>query len=52
MIHTCTLDYNAKGCPRGTFTCDTCGFVYTRVGPETCAEDAYRIGEVKQRGAL
>lgn len=52
VIHTCTLDYNAKGCPRGTFTCDTCGFVYTRVGPETCAEDAYRIGEVKQRGAL
>lgn len=52
VIHTCALDYNAKGFPRGTFACDTCGFVYTRVGPEACAEDAYRIGEVKQRGAL
>lgn len=52
VIHTCALDYNAKGFPRGTFACDTCGFVYTRVGPDTQPDAVYRIGEVKTRGPL
>jgi hypothetical protein len=45
------LDFNHKGLPRGTFTCD-CGFVYSRIGPDNTQEDLYRIGEVKVRGEL
>jgi hypothetical protein len=46
------LDYNAKGFPRGTFACRACGFVYSRVGPDTQPHDLYRIGEVKERGLM
>jgi hypothetical protein len=45
------LDFNHKGLPRGTFACD-CGFVYSRIGPDTTPEDLYRTGEIIARGEL
>lgn len=46
------LDYNHKGLPRGTFTCTTCDFIYSRIGPDSTADDLYRIGAIKDHGAL
>lgn len=51
-ISVCEVDYNSKGFPRGTFTCAICGFVYSRIGPDTQPDDLYRIGEVKARGLI
>lgn len=51
-IQVCEVDYNSKGFPRGTFTCAICGFVYSRIGPDTKPGDHYRIGEVKARGPI
>lgn len=51
-ISICEVDYNSKGFPRGTFTCDVCGFVYSRVGPDTSPDDCNRIGEIKERGPV
>jgi hypothetical protein len=50
-IQVCEMDFSHKGLPRGTFACD-CGFVYSRVGPDTRPEDRYRIGTVLARGAV
>ena len=46
------FDYNHKGLPRATFTCTVCGFVYSRIGPDTSDDDLYRIGAIKDHGAL
>lgn len=35
--------------PIGTFTC-SCGFVYSRRGPDRIEEDKYRIGKIKDFG--
>jgi len=51
-IPVCEVDYNSKGFPRGTFTCAICGFVYSRIGPDTQPHDPYRVGEVKARGPI
>jgi hypothetical protein len=50
-IQVCEMDFNHKGLPRGTLACG-CGFVYSRVGPDTCPEDRYRIGTVLTRGVV
>ncbi|WP_083517306.1 TnsD family Tn7-like transposition protein [Alicyclobacillus shizuokensis] len=42
---------NKKKSPIGTFTC-SCGFVYTRKGPDTNEDDKYRIGRIKTLGAV
>jgi hypothetical protein len=42
---------NNTGKPVGTFSC-TCGFVYSRVGPDLKNEDKYRVGRIIQFGPL
>lgn len=37
--------------PVGTFTC-SCGFIYSRRGPDSSAEDRYRIGRIKNFGPV
>ncbi|MBY0025613.1 TnsD family transposase [Priestia aryabhattai] len=37
--------------PVGTFTC-SCGFIYSRRGPDMSKEDKYKIGRVKDFGAV
>ncbi|MCL1632123.1 TnsD family transposase [Sporolactobacillus sp. CPB3-1] len=37
--------------PVGTFTC-SCGFIYSRRGPDHSIEDRYKIGRVKQFGLV
>lgn len=51
-ISSYELDYNNKGLPRATFTCTTCSFIYSRIGPDTTEEDLYRIGAIKDHGSL
>lgn len=50
VIHhiTITRDYKSTN-PIGTLEC-SCGFVYTRKGPDQSKEDKYRIGRVKAFG--
>ena len=38
-----------KGKPIGTFSC-TCGFTYTRTGPDTSTDDLFRLSKVKSFG--
>jgi hypothetical protein len=42
---------NRRGKPRGEFFCD-CGFAYTRIGPDTSAEDRYRFDSVLSYGNI
>lgn len=51
-IPACALDYDSKGFPRGTFDCEVCGFVYTRVGPDVDQNQQFQIGRILQRGAV
>ncbi|THF77822.1 hypothetical protein E6C55_15920 [Cohnella fermenti] len=44
-----TRDYETRGIPVGTFSCD-CGFVYSRRGPDTDKDDCYKIGRIKNFG--
>lgn len=44
-----TEDYKTR-VPVGTFTC-SCGFVYSRKGPDKTEKDKYKIGRVKCFGA-
>jgi hypothetical protein len=37
--------------PIGTFTC-SCGFIYTRRGPDENEEDRYKVGRIKQFGQV
>jgi len=37
--------------PIGTFTC-SCGFIYSRTGPDKCEDDIYKIGRIKQFGGV
>ncbi|MBU7006890.1 TnsD family transposase [Phosphitispora fastidiosa] len=37
--------------PVGTFSC-SCGFIYSRRGPDRTLEDCYRIGTIKQFGPV
>jgi hypothetical protein len=45
-----TYDNKTKQ-PVGTFSC-SCGFVYSRSGPDKVEADAYRIGRIKRFGAV
>lgn len=51
-ISGCALDFDSKGFPRGTFGCEVCGFVYTRVGPDVDQNQQFQIGSIRQRGAV
>lgn len=50
VIEQCSLtrDYNT-GLPVGTFSC-TCGFSYSRCGPDQKESDRYKIGRIKSFG--
>jgi len=50
VITKCEISrgYKTKA-PVGTFKC-SCGFIYSRRGPDTCVEDRYRIGTIKNFG--
>lgn len=41
-----------SGKPIGTFSCRCCGFVYSRIGPDQCQDDAYRYSRVESYGSL
>lgn len=43
-----TPDYKSRK-PVGTFKC-SCGFIYSRKGPDLSKDDKYRIGKIKQFG--
>jgi hypothetical protein len=43
-----TEDYKTR-VPVGTFTC-SCGFIYSRKGPDKCDKDRYRVGRIKNFG--
>lgn len=45
-----TEDYKTKA-PVGTFTC-SCGFVYSRKGPDKTERDRYKAGRIKCFGAV
>ena len=50
VIEQCSLtrDYDT-GLPVGTFSC-TCGFTYSRCGPDQKESDRYKIGRIKSFG--
>ncbi|MEK5490740.1 TnsD family Tn7-like transposition protein [Paenibacillus sp. FSL R7-0297] len=50
VIEECAISRCSKtGRPVGTFQC-SCGFVYSRTGPDQSYEDKYRIGRIKEFG--
>jgi hypothetical protein len=52
VITSCeiTRDYKT-GLPVGTFSC-SCGFIYSRKGPDKTIEDNYKIGRIKVFGPV
>ncbi|QQE78484.1 TnsD family transposase [Alicyclobacillus sp. SO9] len=51
-VETCTVTRDYKlGVPVGTFTC-SCGFIYSRRGPDQVETDRYRYGRIKQFGPV
>ncbi|MDH6372521.1 hypothetical protein M2444_004334 [Paenibacillus sp. PastF-3] len=52
MIGSVKITRGSKtGKPVGTFTC-SCGFVYSRTGPDDRESDRYQIGRVKEFGVV
>lgn len=55
VINMCLITDNLvkrkTGRPRGIFSCE-CGFVYNRVGPDSCEEDRYRVDSVESYGLV
>ena len=45
-----TDDYKTR-LPVGTFSCE-CGFVYSRKGPDKVSGDRYRVGRIREFGAV
>ncbi|TQR08009.1 hypothetical protein FG382_22030 [Psychrobacillus lasiicapitis] len=53
IIKDCIVTSGSKtGKPVGTFTCENCGFSYSRTGPDASEDDKYRIGRIKKFGAV
>lgn len=51
-IDVCEMDFDHKGFPRGTFTCE-CGFTYSRVGPDSgFHRNTPEMGHAKAPGQL
>lgn len=52
LINTCSIkeDYKTKK-TIGTFEC-SCGFIYSRSGPDITEEDKYKIGAIKDYGVV
>ncbi|WDL98838.1 TnsD family transposase [Alicyclobacillus sp. ALC3] len=52
VVEDLSIRYDSKiKKPIGTFVC-SCGFVYSRKGPDTSADDKYRVGRIKVFGAV
>ncbi|CAM3937884.1 TnsD family Tn7-like transposition protein [Cohnella lubricantis] len=52
MISSCEITRCSKtGLPVGTFSC-TCGFVYSRKGPDQSIDDRLKIGRIKNFGEV
>jgi len=52
VVEDLSIRYDSKiKKPIGTFTC-SCGFVFARKGPDTSADDKYRVGRIKAFGAV
>lgn len=51
VITDCKVHWGTQGYLVGTFTC-TCGFVYSRRGPDEKEEERYKIGQIKSYGPL
>lgn len=45
-----TADFKTRQ-PVGTFAC-SCGFVYSRKGPDRLSDDQYKVGRIKQYGHI
>ncbi|WP_281884160.1 TnsD family Tn7-like transposition protein [Paenibacillus sp. YYML68] len=51
-ITSCKITRDSKtGLPVGTFSC-SCGFVYSRKGPDQSNADQYKIGRIKEFGEV
>lgn len=53
LINECQVQHSqyTGGRPTGVFSC-TCGFDYTRTGPDTSVEDQFRLSKVKNFGEM
>lgn len=52
VITSCVITRDYKtGLPVGTFSC-SCGFVYSRKGPDETSEDRFKIGRIKVFGLV
>jgi hypothetical protein len=53
QIMECQVTHSqyVSGKPIGTFSC-TCGFTYSRTGPDTSTEDLFRLSKVKSFGRV
>ena len=52
VIDSCVITRDYKtGQPVGTFSC-SCGFVYSRKGPDKDSTDCYKIGRIKEFGRV
>ncbi|MBN3879587.1 MULTISPECIES: TnsD family transposase [unclassified Nostoc] len=51
-IKNCQITYNQENHkPTGIFSC-TCGFVYSRIGPDESPEDHFRFSKIKVYGSV
>lgn len=52
VIKDCKISRcNRTGRPVGTFQC-SCGFIYSRTGPDQSVHDRYRVGRLKEFGQI
>jgi hypothetical protein len=52
IITSCDITRDSKtGQPVGTFSC-SCGFMYSRRGPDQTTEDRFKIGRIKEFGQV
>jgi Tn7-like transposition protein D/TniQ len=53
VVHDCSLSvsYASGKRPKGVFSCE-CGFVYSRIGPDSCEDDTFKIGKILAVGPV
>ncbi len=53
VVYNCAISVsNSKDKkPKGVFSCE-CGFVYSRIGPDTCENDSYKIKNILAVGSV
>jgi hypothetical protein len=49
---TDNLSKKKSGKPMGTFRCIECGFIYTRIGPDTSEKDRFRADSIQTYGSM